>query len=122
MSARVATLADLEPGTPHRVEVDGEPVALVRLDDGASSDGGHPVVKAVHDTCSHQEASLSEGEIWDGEIECFLHGSTFSLDTGAPSCLPATTPVPTYAVTVEGDDVYVDATEPTNGAPVPDHG
>ena len=112
MSEKVATLAELEPGRPHRVEVDGEPVALVRLDDQ---------VRAVHDTCSHQEASLSEGEIWDGEIECFLHGSTFSLETGAPSCLPATKPVPTYTVTVDGDDVYVDATEPTNGAPVPRH-
>ena len=112
MSARVASLTELEPGRPHRVEVDGEPVALVRLDD---------TVWAVHDTCSHQEASLSEGEIWDGEIECSLHGSTFSLQTGAPSCLPATRPVPTYAVTIDGDDVIVDATTPTNGAPVPDH-
>ena len=69
----------------------------------------------------HQEASLSEGEVWDGEIECLLHGSMFSLDTGAPSCLPATKPVPTYDVTVDGDDVLVDATTPANGAPVPDH-
>ena len=112
MSAVVAKFSDLEPGTPHRVEVDGEPVALVRLGDE---------VKAVHDTCSHQEASLSEGEVWDGEIECFLHGSMFSLETGAPSCLPATKPVPTYAVTIDGDDVLVDAAAPANGAPVPQH-
>ena len=117
MSARVASLADLEPGRAVRVEVDGEPVALVRLDDT----DGVTIVRAVHDTCSHQDASLSEGEVWDGEIECFLHGSTFSLETGAPSCLPATRPIPTYAVTIDGDDVVVDATEPTNGAPVPRH-
>lgn len=120
MSAKVATLSELEPGRPHRVEVDGEPVALVRLAEEVSPDG-RVIVKAVHDTCSHQEASLSEGEIWDGEIECYLHGSTFSLETGAPSCLPATKPIPTYTVTIEGDDVIVDAKEPTNGAPVPDH-
>lgn len=113
MSSRVAALSELEDGRPLRVEVDGEPVALVRLGDE---------VRAVHDTCSHQEASLSEGEVWDGEIECHLHGSMFSLENGAPSCLPALKPVPTYAVTLDGDDVLVDATEPTNGAPVPDHG
>lgn len=118
--SKVATLSELEPGRPHRVEVDGEPVALVRFADEASPDGA-TIVRAVHDTCSHEEASLSEGEIWDGEIECYLHGSTFSLETGAPSCLPATKPIPTYTVTLDGDDVYVDATEPTNGAPVPDH-
>ena len=54
MSSAVAKFSDLEPGKPLRVEVDGEPVALVRLGDD---------VLAVHDTCSHQEASLSEGEV-----------------------------------------------------------
>ncbi len=113
MSATVARLSDLAEATPVRVEVDGEPVVLVRVGDD---------VRALHDTCSHEEASLSDGELWDGELECPLHGSTFSLETGAPSCLPAMKPVPTYAVTVvDGGDVVVDATEPTNGAPVPDH-
>lgn len=112
MTAVAAKLPDLAEGVPHRVEVDGQPVVLV-LHDG--------VVKALHDTCSHAEASLAEGEVWDGEIECHLHGSMFDLDTGTPSCLPAMKPVPTYAVIVDGDEVVVDATEPTNGAPVPDH-
>ena len=112
MPARVAALSELADLTPHRVEVDGEPVVLVRLGDE---------VRALHDTCSHAEASLAEGEVVDGEIECHLHGAMFSLETGRPSCLPAMKPVPTYAVTVDGDDVHVDATTPTNGAPVPDH-
>lgn len=112
MSGAVARLSELAEGTPVRVDVDGEPVALVRLGDE---------VHALHDTCSHEEASLSEGELFDGELECPLHGSTFSLETGRPSCLPAMKPVPTYEVTIDGDDVVVDATEPTNGAPVPEH-
>ena len=112
MSAVVARLSELEQDVPVRVEVDGEPVVLVRRGDD---------VRALHDTCSHAEASLSEGEVFDGEIECVLHGSMFSLQTGQPSCLPAMKPVPTYEVTVDGDEVVVDATEPTNGAPVPDH-
>ena len=112
MSSTVASLAALDEGVPHRVEVDGEPVVLVRVGDD---------VRALHDTCSHQEYSLAEGEVVDGEIECALHGSMFSLETGRPSCLPAMKPVPTYAVTVDGDDVLVDATTPTNDAPVPQH-
>ena len=112
MSTKVAALSELAANQPLRVEVDGEPVTVVRVGDD---------VYAVHDTCSHAQASLSEGEVFDHEIECVLHGSMFSLDSGAPSCLPATKPVPTYAVSIAGDEVLVDATEPTNGAPVPDH-
>ena len=112
MSGVVARLDELTDGQPHRVEVDGQPVVLVRLGED---------VRALHDTCSHAEYSLAEGEVFDGEIECALHGSMFSLETGRPSCLPAMKPVPTYAVTVDGGDVVVDATDPTNDAPVPQH-
>lgn len=105
-------LSALAEATPVRVEVDGVPVCLVRLGD---------TVKAVHDTCSHQQWSLADGMVWGNGIECSLHGSTFDLDTGAPSSLPAIRPVPTFAVSVDGDDVHVDVTTPTNDAPIPDH-
>nr|WP_062340360.1 non-heme iron oxygenase ferredoxin subunit [Herbidospora sakaeratensis] len=80
------------------VEVDGTPVALVR--EGAE-------VYAVHDVCSHAEVRLSEGEVYDGTLECWLHGSCFDIRTGKPTGPPATRPVPTYRVKIEGDDVYV---------------
>jgi len=64
-------------------------------------------VYAIHDVCSHANVALSEGEVADGEIECWLHGSTFALATGKPTCLPAVEPVPVYPVKIEGDDVYV---------------
>lgn len=112
MTRTVARLDDLAEARPHRVEVDGQPVVLVRIGDD---------VRALHDTCSHAEYSLAEGEVVDDEIECALHGSMFSLATGRPSCLPAMKPVPTYEVTVDDGEVLVDASEPTNGAPVPDH-
>jgi 3-phenylpropionate/trans-cinnamate dioxygenase ferredoxin component len=112
MGTRVASLADLPDVTPVRVDVDGVPVCLVRLGDD---------VRAVHDVCSHQEWSLSDGGlVFDSEVECSLHGSTFSLDDGRPSSLPAMKPVPTYAVTVAGDDVLVDVSVALNGAPTPD--
>lgn len=104
--------SSLAEATPVRVEIDGVPVCLVRLGDD---------VKAVHDTCSHQQWSLAEGMVWGNGIECSLHGSTFDLDSGAPSSLPAVRAVPTFAVTVEGDDVHVDVSAATNGAPFPEH-
>jgi len=96
----VARLADLEPGTASRVEVDGRPVALVRCGDD---------VYAISDICSHANVSLSEGEILcaEREIECWKHGSTFSLVDGEPQSLPATQPVPVYEVEVRDGDVVV---------------
>jgi 3-phenylpropionate/trans-cinnamate dioxygenase ferredoxin subunit len=79
---------------PLAVKVDGEPVAVVRT-------SGR--VYAIHDVCSHAEVALSEGEVYDTTIECWLHGSSFDLETGEPTSLPATEPVPVYPVRVEGD-------------------
>lgn len=77
---------------------DDTPIAVVRSGDG---------VYAVGDLCSHAEVSLTEGEVYDGTIECWLHGSCFDLRTGKPTNPPATRPVATYRVKVEGGDVYV---------------
>ena len=62
---------------------------------------------AVEDICSHAAVALSEGEVDGCTVECWLHGSRFDLRTGAPIGLPATKSVPTYPVTVIGDDVFL---------------
>jgi 3-phenylpropionate/trans-cinnamate dioxygenase ferredoxin component len=69
-------------------------------------------VFAIHDVCSHADVPLSDGEVDDCEIECWLHGSRFDLRTGKPTGPPATTPVPVYPVRVDGDDVLVDRQPP----------
>ncbi|WP_051716975.1 non-heme iron oxygenase ferredoxin subunit [Streptomyces megasporus] len=91
---RVATLGELEEDTPRRVEIAGTPVSLVRTEGE---------VFAINDICSHANVSLSEGEVEDCRIECWLHGSSFDLRTGKPSGPPATRPVPVYPVKIEGD-------------------
>ena len=96
---RVAALSDLGDESAVKVEVGGKPLCLAR------SQGE---VFAVSDICSHADVSLSEGDVEDGTVECWLHGSRFDLRTGQPTGLPATKPVATYPVTVEGDDVLVD--------------
>lgn len=68
-------------------------------------------VFAIGDRCSHAEASLAEGEVFDHEVECPRHGSIFDLKTGAPHSLPATKPVPTYLVSIEDGYVYVELPE-----------
>jgi 3-phenylpropionate/trans-cinnamate dioxygenase ferredoxin subunit len=97
----VCPFAELASGTATRFEIDGKPVAVVRIDDD---------VYAVGDTCTHAEVSLSEGEVWcaEREIECWKHGSTFSLLTGEPQTLPATVPVPVYLVRLVDGMVEVD--------------
>ena len=107
-----AKLSELQDATPTQVEVDGIPVCLVRMGD---------TVKAVHDTCSHQQWSLADGMVWDNGVECSLHGSTFDLDTGKPSSLPAMKPIPTFTVEIVGDDVHVDVSTAINDAPFPEH-
>jgi len=99
---RVCALSDLVLDEARRVEVDGVAIALV-LDSSGE-------VHAIGDVCTHGDISLSEGFV-DGEsLECWAHGSAFSLRTGKPLNLPAYEPVPVFAVTVDGDDVLVDAT------------
>ncbi|MFI0778610.1 bifunctional 3-phenylpropionate/cinnamic acid dioxygenase ferredoxin subunit [Streptomyces sp. NPDC021212] len=99
---RACALAELEEDAPKRVELDGVPVALVRTEGD---------VFAVNDVCSHANVSLSEGEVEDCQIECWLHGSSFDLRTGKPSGLPATRPIAVYPVKIEGDDVLVSVTQ-----------
>ncbi|TDC26859.1 non-heme iron oxygenase ferredoxin subunit [Streptomyces sp. 8K308] len=91
---RVCALGDLEEDVPRRVELDDTPVCVVRT-------SGE--VFAVNDICSHANVSLSEGEVEDCQVECWLHGSSFDLRTGKPSGLPATRPIPVYPVKIEGE-------------------
>ena len=70
---------------------------------------------AIQNLCSHAAVALSEGEVEDCQIECWLHGSRFDLRTGKPTSFPATEPVALFPVEVRGDDVYVDVTETING-------
>ena len=94
--AEAAELPDPESGL--RVEIDGHPLALFRLEDG---------LYALDDICSHEFSRLSEGEVWDGEVYCPKHGSRFDIRTGAVEGLPALKPVGSYPVKVEDGKVYV---------------
>jgi 3-phenylpropionate/trans-cinnamate dioxygenase ferredoxin subunit len=70
---------------------------------------------AVQDLCTHAAVALSEGEVADCTVECWLHGSRFDLRTGKPTGLPATEPVATFPLEVRGDEIYIDTTTTLNG-------
>ncbi len=100
---RVAAVGDVEPGYAIKVAAKSlgtsDDVAVFRDEDGT--------FYALDDTCSHQEASLADGFIEDGQVECPLHAAQFCLRTGNALCLPATQPVATHRVEVRGEDVVL---------------
>jgi 3-phenylpropionate/trans-cinnamate dioxygenase ferredoxin subunit len=81
-----------------RVTIGDERIAMFRI--GSE-------VFAIGDRCSHAEASLAEGDVFDHEVECPRHGSEFDLRTGNALSLPATRPVPTYPVSIEDGTVFL---------------
>lgn len=97
-TVRVAALDELPDGRGVRVDVGEHRIAVFRIGES---------VYAIGDRCSHAEASLSEGEVFDTDVECPRHGSEFDLVTGVPDSLPATRPVPVYRVSVVDGDVYL---------------
>jgi len=97
----VCKFDDIESGTAKRFDVNGTPVAVVRIDDE---------VFAIGNICSHANVSLSDGEVWcdTKQLECPRHSSSFSLLTGVPETLPATQPVPVYVARVIDGNVDVE--------------
>ncbi len=99
---KVAQVTDVPAGEAKLVRVGDQFVALYNC---------NGEFYATDDTCTHAEASLSEGFLQGCEIECPLHGGRFDVRSGKATWSPAFVPVPTYEVRVEGSDVLV-ATEP----------
>jgi 3-phenylpropionate/trans-cinnamate dioxygenase ferredoxin component len=99
---RVCSESELTVNQARRVMVDGVPIALVKDDAGD--------IHAIGDTCTHGEISLSEGFVENDTLECWAHGSKFSLITGKPLNLPAYEPVPVYQVDLIDGDIHIDPT------------
>ena len=83
---------------PVKIDLNGTPVCVTRIGD---------VDFAIADTCSHSEASLSEGEVSNFKIECWLHGAEFDLRTGEVATPPASIPVETFEVKRNGDELTI---------------
>jgi 3-phenylpropionate/trans-cinnamate dioxygenase ferredoxin component len=96
---RVASAADVEPGTVRVVEVDGRSLCLGVTEDGEWG--------AIDNVCTHDGGTLGEGELDETGVECPRHGARFDLFTGRVLALPAVRPVRAYETRVDGDAVEV---------------
>ncbi|MSO38164.1 MAG: non-heme iron oxygenase ferredoxin subunit [Acidimicrobiia bacterium] len=102
---RVCATGDVPESSARRFDIEGHRLCVVHLPSSDSVGAWY----VIGDECSHADYSLAEGDLWpeDCAIECPQHGSTFSLATGEPRSFPATRPVPTYSVQIDGDNVMV---------------
>ncbi|MDA2970290.1 MAG: non-heme iron oxygenase ferredoxin subunit [Actinomycetota bacterium] len=80
------------------VQIEGQEVVVFKIEEDYF---------ALNNRCSHAEASLSEGEVYDCKVECPLHGAEFDLKTGEPLTLPATKPVKVYDVLLQNDQLII---------------
>ena len=91
---------------PIKLDLNGTPVCVTRIGDE---------VFAIADTCSHSEASLSEGDVTGFKIECWLHGADFDLRTGEVATPPASIAVETFEVNRTGDAVTISSRKSAEG-------
>ena len=91
---------------PIKIDLDGSPVCVTKIGEE---------VFAIADTCSHSDASLSEGEVNNFKIECWLHGAEFDLRTGEVATPPASIPVETYEVNRNGDEITISSRKSAEG-------
>lgn len=95
---KVCELSDVPPGTMHPVDLDGMRLMVVNVEGR---------LYAVDRICTHETADLSTGFLIQSEVTCPLHLSRFDVKTGTVQNPPATTPLRTYKLKIEGTSVFV---------------
>jgi nitrite reductase/ring-hydroxylating ferredoxin subunit len=98
---RICAASEMADGDMRRVEA-RPAIAIFRVE-------GEFFATAA--TCTHMESCLTEGYLDDDVVECALHGAKFNVRDGRALALPATTPLQTFPVHVEGGDIYVEVGE-----------
>ena len=97
---KVANINEIPEGELKKVDVNGEPVALFKVDGQ---------VYAISNICTHEQCELDGNHLMHGEVvECTCHGSRFNIKTGKNTVPPASEPLKTYKVSIEGDEVYIE--------------
>ncbi len=99
MKVKTVNISEINENSVKVVNIENKDIAIFNVDGE---------FYAIDDLCSHAEASLAEGEVFDCKVECPLHGAEFDLKTGEAVTLPATRPVDTYMISVENDIIYLE--------------
>jgi 3-phenylpropionate/trans-cinnamate dioxygenase ferredoxin component len=95
---RVGKVSEVPPGRAEVFDVEERRIAVYRLEEGFF---------AIDDICTHDGGPLAEGEVEGDQVICPRHGARFSIKTGAALTFPAITPVETYPVRVDGEELFV---------------
>ncbi|MFT5107715.1 MAG: 3-phenylpropionate/trans-cinnamate dioxygenase ferredoxin subunit [Verrucomicrobiales bacterium] len=95
----IAKTTDLEEGQGKCFVVNDHKIAVFK------SEGEF---YAMDDLCTHADAPLSDGWVNKGCVACPWHGAEFDLKTGAAMTPPASSPVKTYPVTIDGEDIRIE--------------
>ena len=98
MSSANIAFSQLQDGKPLKVSLGAKDVCVTRIGEE---------VFAVADMCTHSEASLSEGDISNYKIECWLHGAEFDLRSGEALTPPAVEKLETFEIHRDGDTVTI---------------
>jgi len=100
VKVKVAKVTDVPEGDLIKVMVGNDPVALYKLDGK---------LYATTNICTHEQCTLDDNHMMHGDVvECTCHGSQFKVSDGSVVVLPATEPLKTYLVSVEGEDVFLE--------------
>ncbi|HEY5224602.1 MAG TPA: bifunctional 3-phenylpropionate/cinnamic acid dioxygenase ferredoxin subunit [Microbacteriaceae bacterium] len=106
---RICSLEDIPLGEAMRIDMVTPPIAIFHTEDDEFF--------ALDDTCTHQNASLADGWVEDGSVECPLHASRFDLRTGEVDAPPAKRPVRAHEVSIVDGDIYVAISEAVPNLP-----
>lgn len=100
---KIAKIEDLWSGEMMPVEVNGEQLLLVKINDR---------VYAYADACPHQKSRLSEGALTQNILRCARHHWEFDVCTGS-GVNPQNVCLREFPVAVEDGDIFVDVEGPT---------
>ena len=95
---RVGKVSEVPESGAEVFDVEDRRIAVYRLEDG---------YYAIDDICTHDGGPLAQGDVDGDQVICPRHGARFSIKTGAALTFPAITPVDTYPVRVDGEDLFV---------------
>lgn len=98
MRMNTIKLSEFDNTSVAKIDINGTTVAVFKVDED---------YYAIQNMCSHSEADLADGEVYDCKVECPLHGAEFDLKTGDALTLPATKPVSVFATEVDGDFLVI---------------
>jgi nitrite reductase/ring-hydroxylating ferredoxin subunit len=105
---RICAQSDIAPESVKAYEVGDRRLAVFNIE-------GNFYV--TDDECTHASASLADGMLEDGVIECSLHFGAFDVKTGDVKAPPCSIALRTYKVLLQGDDVFVDLDKDAAGEP-----